>query len=537
MRKIALLLFSTMLLSQLFAGGILTNTNQSAMFTRMQARDATLGIDAVYYNPAGLNFLSGDGLYVSLSNQTLGSTRNISSDYTYLNTADYVGDIFAPVFPSIYAAYKMDKFVFSAGFNPIGGGGGGTYETGLPFFEYSISDLVPSLATQGAQGYRMDAYFEGSAAYFGYQANISYKINDKLAVALGGRYVQAKESYNGHLNDVALNMGGTWMPASGVMSGVAAQTAAGATSATGAATSMQTLVDGAGALTFDQAGVDAAIQTQLEGGLTQLGIDPTGMTIAQVQGAYSAAALSLASMSARSTATSALLQNQSADYEKTASGFTPIISIDYKPNDQLNFSFKYEHQTSLEFTNKTDPGNDFITGYTAAGTPITMFPDGGKTNLDLPTQIVVGATYRPMDKLLISTGFHSYLDKNADWDGRQDKLDGNSWEFALGLEYDLSDMFLVSAGWLRTKSGANGAYQDNLSYSLPSHTFGAGFAANITEKLQLNLAGAFTGYAPMDKMDVRNLGGTGPEVNFTETYDKDVWIVSVGINYFFGNVN
>ena len=43
---------------QLFAGGILTNANQSASYIRMLARDASTEADAAYYNPAGLVKLS-----------------------------------------------------------------------------------------------------------------------------------------------------------------------------------------------------------------------------------------------------------------------------------------------------------------------------------------------------------------------------------------------------------------------------------------------------------------------------------------------
>ncbi len=39
------------------AGGIVTNSNQSAAYVRMLARDASTSIDAVYYNPAGLTKL------------------------------------------------------------------------------------------------------------------------------------------------------------------------------------------------------------------------------------------------------------------------------------------------------------------------------------------------------------------------------------------------------------------------------------------------------------------------------------------------
>jgi long-subunit fatty acid transport protein len=52
--------------SSLLAGGIMTNTNQSAAYARMLARNATLGIDAVYYNPAGLTKL-GNGFHLSLN--------------------------------------------------------------------------------------------------------------------------------------------------------------------------------------------------------------------------------------------------------------------------------------------------------------------------------------------------------------------------------------------------------------------------------------------------------------------------------------
>jgi len=539
MKKLYSIISAALVSGQLLAGGILTNTNQSAMFTRMQCRDATLGIDAVYFNPAGLALLPNNGFYLSLSNQTLGQTRTITSDYQYLNDGNYEGKVFAPAFPGVYVAYKMDKLVFSAGFNPIGGGGGGTYEEGLPSFEYSISDLVPALASQGqpATAYRMDAYFEGSSAWFGYQANISYQINDMISVALGARFVQAKDTYDGYLKDVQLNYGGTWTDATAIFAGISAQAAAGATSANGAATSIKPIVDGGGgAYTFDQAVAGGIItaeqQAQLEGGLTMLGIDPTGMTIEQAYGAYGAAATSLTQTAAKMGATSEVLKDQEASTEATATGITPIISVNIKATEQLNFSLKYEHQTNLEFTYAT--AKDFTTGFQPDGTPITMFPDGSKYRKDLPSQISIGATFKPMEKLLVSTGYHMYLDKNADWEGNEDNLDGNSWEFALGLEYNISDKLIGSAGWLKTKSNVKEAYQSDLSYSLPSNTIGGGFEYKINEKINVNLAGQYTMYAAGEKNFDHNFANSGIMMPIKETYDKDVWIVAVGVNFNFG---
>ena len=59
MKKVLVMLASVMLTvsTPATAGGILTNTNQSIDFLRNPARDAAIGLDGVYSNPAGVAFL------------------------------------------------------------------------------------------------------------------------------------------------------------------------------------------------------------------------------------------------------------------------------------------------------------------------------------------------------------------------------------------------------------------------------------------------------------------------------------------------
>ena len=144
MRKIFVMLMAVALFSSAaFAGGIMTNTNQSASYVRMPARGASLGIDAIYFNPAGLTQMK-DGFYLSLNNQVISQKREINSTLISpfgFNDNDYNGTVSAPLFPGIYAAYKMNRFAFSFGFNPVGGGGGAEYENGLPSFEAPFSGL------------------------------------------------------------------------------------------------------------------------------------------------------------------------------------------------------------------------------------------------------------------------------------------------------------------------------------------------------------------------------------------------------------
>jgi long-subunit fatty acid transport protein len=481
MRKLSLVFIAIAISGTAMAGGIITNTNQSAMFTRLQTRDATLGIDATYFNPAGLTLLPNDGFYFSINNQTLGQTRTITSDYALLNESSYTGDVSAPLFPGIYAVYKTGKWAFSAGFNPIGGGGGGDFDKGLPSFEYMLAD-IPSLlsntilepvdqAIEGAtgtnpgfsniSGYQIDINFKGTSIIFGYQLNASYKITDYLSVALGGRYVNGKDTYKGSLTNYQIiapeAYGGTQTPGN-YLRLVASQVP------------------------------DAEIQGTLEA--TAAGLD-------------------------------AATADKEVDVELTAQGVTPIISVDIKPSEKFNVALKYEFNTKLEYTTEVKDEKD------GGG----LYVDGEKSRVDIPAQLVIGATYRPLEPLLISTGFHYYFDKQADWNGREEYLDANLYELALGLEYDISEKFAVSGGYLYTKSGASGDYQSDLSYSLPSSTIGGGFELRISPMLNVNLAGSYTMYQEGSGEKQHNFAGQAGYVTWkNETYDKDVWIVAIGIN-------
>ncbi len=208
MRKLFIFVAAMLITGSLLAGGLVTNTNQSAMFTRLQNRNASTGIDAVYYNPAGLTKL-GDGFYVSINNQTIGQTKTVGNNYPYLTgtPVKYTGKVSAPLFPGVYVAFKTGKLAFSAGFNPIGGGGGAKYNKGLPSFEMPISDLKPLLTGMGltTTKYTADIFFKGTSVYFGYQANVSYAFSDMISAAVGARMVSAKNTYNGYIKNVMIN--------------------------------------------------------------------------------------------------------------------------------------------------------------------------------------------------------------------------------------------------------------------------------------------------------------------------------------------
>ncbi len=533
-----LLTFSTavLLFGNLLAGGLVTNTNQSAAWVRLPARDASTAADAVFFNPAGLMQLN-NGFHFSISNQTILQNKTVTNLYTGpggafgLNDPEYLGKVTAPLFPSVYATYKMDKLAFSFGFNPVGGGGGAEFERGLPSFELSTSDLVPALAPD-ATAYRLDAYFEGTSVYFGYQGGVSYKINDLISVFAGVRYVTGKNTYNGYLNDIELNYMGAWTPAPDIFQGFATQ-------ATGAATGMQPLIDGgAGPLTFAQAQgasiIDEQTRATLEGGLLAFGVPQDqidAMSLAQAQGAYQQAATT-------NSATAQLLADKSADVEQTATGYTPILGVNLSFSERLNIGIKYEFATELEFTNDTK--EDILTGFTDEGNPITMFPDGQKFNNDIPAMLSLGVDYGITDKLRLSLGTHYYFDKAVDYGkkidgeyvGNDQVIDDNFMEFAGGLEYRLNDLLRVSAGYLYTKTGVNDNYQTDLAYSLTSSTIGGGLGISLNENFMINLGVGYTAYKD-GEVTLTHEFVDGTLFYPVEQYDKDNLFIAVGVDFSF----
>jgi len=557
-----LLLFVSLFLTSTFAfsGGLVTNTNQSTAWTRMLVRDASTGIDAVFYNPAGLTKLS-DGFHFSISNQTLFQSQDITSTFPYLNNQSYQGTVKAPFFPGIYGVYKKDKVAVSFGFNPVGGGGGATFENGLPSMEIPFAGLVPALngalAPLGGSvsGYSMNMFFEGSSIYFGFQVGVSYEVTDWLSLYLGGRYVSAKNTYNGYIKDVLIDTPGGSVAPGTYVGGFADATAAGAIAAQGGGDGLAPIVNGgAGAYTFDQLQTYGIITPQqraeLEGGLLALGVSQAqidAMSAATAQGTFYAYATQLSAASAQLSQTAAVLSlvtaDQEADVVQKGDGFTPIIGANLSlMNEKLNIGIKYEFLTKMNMIdNVANVGGKelgFVTGIdTSTGELTYMFEDGNKTNADIPAFLSVGAAYQLTNKFNVTAGFHTYFDQKAGWatDAYGNKtVDKNFMEYGLGLEYALTDKFLVSAGYLGTITSATKYYQDDLSYSLNTNSFGGGGAYKINDVFTVQLGAFYTMYKKGTYDKSYTLMDDVTTVPYTETYEKNTWAVSIGVDISLG---
>lgn len=533
--------------SATYAGGLLTNTNQHVAFNRMMSREASIGIDGVYYNPAGVVFM-GEGNHLAINWQAAWQTRTINNDYKLFTNnvnnpttpRDFKGKAVAPVIPSFQYAYNKGRWSFQGNFALTGGGGKCTFDNGLGSFEKIVSEtamgaiglagavdqaankllvpgsinpdgtinptkFIPMFTSDKAFGskgsYSFNSYMHGRQYYFGLSAGAAYKVNDNFSVYAGLRGIYATCNYYGYVEDIKVGN----MP------------------------------------------------------LYQV-LDPSKENSANIE----------------------------LSCDQSGFGFTPMLAVDYKTG-RWNFSAKYEFKTRLRLKNKSvnqlpsignlddnlkNQMNKLFTGtFMAAGMPqeqamikaelasqavladqnvvattaalkqqfdskineaIGEYADGKKIAGDIPSLLTVGVGYSPIDELRINVGFHWFDDYNATSYNNRNKLlkKRGTLEFNAGVEYDVNKKITVSTGWQNTNYGLTDEYMDDKSFVVSSNSVGLGGVYHITKKLDFTVAYFHTFYNHVKTSEEVTLA-PGKTVTYNSDYTRSNNAFAAGVNITF----
>ena len=522
-----------------FAGGFLTNTNQNVAFNRMMSREASIGIDGVYYNPAGVVFL-GDGHHLSINWQLAYQDRTIENDYNLftnnvnnpITPREFKGKAFAPVIPSFQYAYNKGRWSFQGNFALTGGGGKCTFDNGLGSFERIVAETAMAACglartVDGALGsvlgrevsmfgsdqafgaggkYSYNSYMHGRQYYFGLSLGAAYKVSDNFSVFGGVRGIYATTNYYGYVEDIKVGNMPLYMV-----------------------------------------------------------LDPTKKDAANIE----------------------------LSCDQSGIGFTPIIGVDFKTG-KWNFSAKYEFKTRMRLKNKSVnlvpsignlPANlssqmtQILTAqFTQAGLPaeqatakaeaaaaavlanqtvqktmmglknqfdteldeaIGEYADGKKIAADIPAYLSVGVGYSPIDPLRINVGFHFFDDKNAKaYNNRQEKLDHGTLEYNAGVEYDINKKFTVSAGWQSTNYGLpeeeattskDKRFMDDKSFVTSSNSVGLGGVWHFNKKMSFTVAYFHTFYQHKKTTESVELM-PGNAINYSADYSRNNNVFAAGID-------
>lgn len=525
--------------SATFAGGLLTNTNQHVAFNRMMSREASIGIDGVYYNPAGVVFM-GEGSHLAINWQMAYQTRTIKNDYKLFTNnvnnpttpRDFKGKAFAPVIPSFQYAYNKGRWSLQGNFALTGGGGKCTFDNGLGSFEKIVGEtamgaiglagaidhvantlLTPGYITPenkvdpskfnpmftdnkyfGSKGdYSFNSYMHGRQYYFGLSAGAAYKVSDNFSVYAGLRGIYATCNYYGYVKDIKVGN----MP------------------------------------------------------LYQV-LDPSKENSANIE----------------------------LSCDQSGIGFTPMLAVDYKTG-RWNFSAKYEFKTRMRLKNKSvnklpsignldDNLKDQMTRTlqnkglpqeqamqissailtdknvvkTTAGLKqqfdskineaLGEYADGKKIAGDIPSLLTVGVGYSPIDELRINVGFHWFDDYNATSYNNRNKLlkKRGTLEFNAGVEYDVTKKITVSTGWQNTNYGLTDKYMDDKSFVVGSNSVGLGGVYHITKKLDFSVAYFHTFYNHVKTSETVTLA-PGKSYTYNSDYTRNNSAFAAGVNITF----
>ncbi len=480
MKKIVFSLVAfTMTTMSAWAGGILTNTNQSISFLKNPARDAAIGLDGVYSNPAGVAFMS-EGFHMAFNWQYAHQTRTITSTNPAfalgkknngLATKEFEGVADAPIIPSLQGAYNKGNWSLQFNLSVPGGGGSCEFADGLGSFESVVGNIAYMLKGLGAQGYDMESYMKGRQYYYGVQLGAAYKIQPNLSVYGGIRMLYGDATYKAKLSNIMVKTDGGYVDFGDFLSNA------------NATISTNLELVNAGIAQYQAAGMEVpaelmAQQAQLE--VAKSSIAPLNKYAEGVN----------------------LLCNQDGI------GFAPIIGIDYQIKN-FNFAAKYEFKTQIRMKNESTVNE------ASEITAVNKFRDGEKVNEDQPALLTIGAQWKPIDQVSLNLGWHHFFDKQASWYGNtQELLKHDSNEYLAGVEWDVNNKLNVSLGGQLTRYGNTDEYMNDMSFVVNSYSVGFGFAYKVKENITLSAAYFQTMY---DDYNRTNYPAEGVSDSFTRT--------------------
>lgn len=496
MRKSFIVLVAFMMtVGETFAGGILTNTNQSVLFLRNPARDAAIGLDGVYSNPAGVAFMP-EGWHFAFNWQYAHQTRTTTWDNDLLKLGvknngsaikKYEGVADAPIIPSLQAAYNKGNWSFQFNFSVPGGGGKCEFDQGIGSFETVVGAITQKLigtstalnaqlgllgaSVPNVTGYDVDGYMKGQQFYFGVQLGAAYKINENLSVYGGLRLLYGTASYEARLNNIRVMDGANGITLPQYFEGVN----------TGLTTGIQNAV-AAGAL--DAAKQLQAVGEQLTESANILAPYTNGMNLKS---------------------------------DQTGWGIAPVIGIDYKTG-AFNFAAKYEFKTRMRMKNNSDlPEATVIDA-------MNKYVNGTSVPEDAPAQLALGAQWSIIDNVRLNLGYHHFYDTDAHWYNNSQKLlDGGTNEYLAGVEWDITNRLTVSGGGQLTRYQLTDAYMNDISFVVNSYSFGCGLTYKVSDIVKLSAAYFQTNYEDYDmntpEQNMASLGLTVPagKMSYTRT--------------------
>jgi long-chain fatty acid transport protein len=462
------------------------NKNQSVDFAQDLNRNASVGIDAVFHNPAGIAFLPANGLYLGGGNQTVLESRSIvehSAALSAYGPSEYKGDIRAWAFPTLHAAYRMEDLTFFAHGGPYGGGGVGTFDQGLPKFDNMILGFASQLAALAGPGVK---------------ASVDTTYQRQLAAAnIPGMHVTDSATQQGLVYKRDLSFKGDEMTLGGTV---------------GAAYKLMPTLSVSGAYRFSYAR-NAYTGTAK---VSQLGVVYQGSKGLPAAGISGQSIDSTINANAESVMKS-YWKDVSVDVVQTGMAHSVVFGADFKPDDSWNVGLRFEWNGELELTNKTSTlvAPDDLIPF------LKDFADGAKSKITEPMILAGGVSFKGVQNLTLESswtyGFYEQVDRGGAESGYRNSLFGGA-----GARYKVVPELELAVGYAHDWAFRNDAARLETDFDQPTNflTLGADYQASPRLRIK---AGSMFGL----RQDVHGVGVTGAPQDMS----ADMMVFGVGLEW------
>jgi long-chain fatty acid transport protein len=457
------------------------NKNQSVEFLQDLNRNASTDADAAFHNPAGLAFLPADGLYLGGGNQIILEDRSIQENSPLLQAygpSKYDGNIGVWAFPTIQAVYhKSDLSIFAHG-GPLGGGGKGTFDQGLPQFDNMIlmfankvGSNVKSAVDQGYQQafgdtgmhvtdgsspqlvYKRNLSFTGDEFTYGGTFGAAYRILPTLSASAAYRFSYARNAYKGTAKIAPGQLGVVYQGSKG-----------------------------APALGVSGASVDDTITAKAN------------------------------------QAISAIWKDVDVDVVSTGVAHSVVLGLDFKPDDIWNIGVRFEWNGDLVLENKTSAlvAPDGLVPYLSA------YADGAKTNITEPMILAGGVSWKGVQNLTLESSWTYGFYKNVDRGGLEAYYH-NSIFGGLGARYKVTKDLETSLGYAYDWAYKDDAARTETDFDMPTHFLSAGLSYQATPRLKID-GGVMVGISP-------DQHGTSAASGAPQTMSQNLWDFGLGLEW------
>lgn len=472
--------------------GILTN--HSTEYVRTLNRNTSTDPDAAFYNPAGLAFMSKDGLHISFSSQTYNVKKAHTLDFYAFRKdyppvdgvfatnpppheqADFIGtmpdeygaELTAPVLPGIDVIWKQGRWAAFFDLAVMQAALDMTYGDGLAVLDWGnllLKETGLTNSTDKLIMYSRDATAVRNEMYIGITLGGAYEIMNWISAGGGLRVIHASGNMSVKIKEIDFVQSPS-----------------------------------AGTYTLDDTFSDWDIDTDTEGFgygfILSSHIRPGGLTSA-LKGL---------------DATLRFEYYLPIELEKTTNSFVAPDVIEESGNLDI---FK---------DGTANPGFNGNTGY--------KHGNGSKIlKITYAPTLNFGLSYVLFDWIkLLSSGQISFR-QMPDLDGRE-KDYNMGFQVGAGVEFMVNKKVTLSTGYLYNNFGIKPEARTEADMLLDSHQVGAGGKFSIDENLDINVGAFYQYFVPATVYQVKYVNVSEPTWSYLKKDFKEArYSVSIGATY------